>query len=121
MELRKLDKSQLVEKPWGYEIRFAITDKYLGKLIHVNKGEMLSLQYHVRKDESLMVVNGVMELELEADDGTMMRKVLEPGESVRIFPGRKHRMKAIEDLDFFEVSTPDIDDVVRLEDKYGRV
>ena len=112
--------SELVKKPWGWENRFAITDKYLGKVIHINAGEMLSLQYHRVKDETVLVVSGVMDLELEDDHGRMQTHRLTPGMSRRIVPGRKHRMIGAEECEFFEVSTPEIDDVVRLEDKYGR-
>ncbi|HEX6488827.1 MAG TPA: cupin domain-containing protein [Candidatus Dormibacteraeota bacterium] len=107
--------STKVEKPWGYEIRWAITDRYLGKILHINAGEALSLQYHQMKDESLLMVRGVMDLEL---DGTTHR--LEVGDTVHITPGTRHRMTAVEDTDIFEVSTAEIDDVVRLEDRYGR-
>jgi mannose-6-phosphate isomerase len=109
-----------VKKPWGWENRFAVTEKYLGKVIHINQGEMLSLQYHRQKDETLLVVKGTMELQLEDDDGQMQAHRLTPGMSRRIVPGRKHRMVGIEDCEFFEVSSPEIDDVVRLDDKYGR-
>jgi mannose-6-phosphate isomerase len=112
--------SELVKKPWGWENRFAITDKYLGKVIHINAGEMLSLQYHRVKDETVLVVSGVMDLELEDDHGRMATHRLTPGMSRRIVPGRKHRMIGAEQCEFGEVSTPEIDDVVRLEDKYGR-
>ena len=111
----------LVNKPWGWENRFAITDRYLGKVIHVNAGEMLSLQYHNHKDETLFMFKGVMDLQLEDENGRMQTHRLRPGEFKRIRPGRKHRMIAVEDCEFFEVSSPEIDDVVRLEDKYGRV
>jgi mannose-6-phosphate isomerase len=110
----------IVNKPWGWENRFAVTDKYLGKVIHVNAGEMLSLQYHRHKDETLLLVKGVMDLQLEDDTGALSTRRLTPGLSQRIVPGRKHRMIAVEDCEFFEVSTPEVDDVVRLEDKYGR-
>lgn len=109
-----------VDKPWGYELRFAITDKYLGKVIHVNRGEALSLQYHDRKDETLLIKSGVMDLELEDASGQMVTHRMTEGDVVRILPGRKHRMTAIEDMEFFEVSSPEITDVVRLEDRYGR-
>jgi len=112
--------SNRVEKPWGWEHRFAITERYLGKVIHVRRGEMLSLQYHRRKDETLLLVSGVMDLQLEDDRGSMATHRLTPGMVRRILPGRKHRMIALEDCEFFEVSSPEIDDVVRLEDKYGR-
>jgi mannose-6-phosphate isomerase-like protein (cupin superfamily) len=109
-----------VDKPWGYELRFAITERYLGKVIHVNRGEALSLQYHEMKDETLLVTKGVMDLELADGDGALKTHRLVPGDLVRIIPGRRHRMTAVEDCEFFEVSSPEIDDVVRLEDRYGR-
>jgi quercetin dioxygenase-like cupin family protein len=105
-----------VDKPWGYELRWAITDRYLGKILHVNRGEALSLQYHERKDECILLSSGVLDLEL---DGQVHR--LRPGDSAHITPGVRHRMTAVEDCDIFEVSTPEIDDVVRIEDRYGRV
>jgi mannose-6-phosphate isomerase-like protein (cupin superfamily) len=110
----------LVKKPWGWENRFAITDRYLGKLIHINTGEMLSLQYHERKDETVFVVKGAMDLQLEDDGGQMRTHRLTPGMYKRIEPLRKHRMIGVEECEFFEVSSPEIDDVIRLEDKYGR-
>jgi mannose-6-phosphate isomerase len=109
-----------VEKPWGYELRFAITEKYLGKVIHVNRGEALSLQYHEAKDETLLITKGAMDLELMDEEGTMNTHRMTVGNVVRIVPGRHHRMTAVEDCEFFEVSSPEIDDVVRLEDRYGR-
>ena len=109
-----------VDKPWGFELRFAITEKYLGKVIHVNRGEALSLQYHNRKDETLLIKSGVMDLELEDAGGEMVTHRMREGDVVRILPGRKHRMTAVEDMEFFEVSSPEINDVVRLEDRYGR-
>jgi mannose-6-phosphate isomerase-like protein (cupin superfamily) len=109
-----------VEKPWGYELRWAVTDRYLGKLIHVNSGHRLSLQYHVQKDESILVAAGLLDLVLEDDDGRLETHRLSPGMSARVRPGRRHRFVAVEDTDIFEVSSPEIDDVVRLEDAYGR-
>ena len=109
-----------VKKPWGWEHRFAITDRYLGKVIHIDSGEMLSLQYHERKDETILIVKGMMDLQLEDANGVVNTHRLIPGMSHRIVPGRKHRMVAVEDCEFFEVSSPEIEDVVRLEDKYGR-
>ena len=109
-----------VDKPWGFELRFAITDRYLGKVIHVNKGEALSLQYHDHKDETLLLTLGSMDLELEDDKGEIQTHRLTTGNVIRIVPGRKHRMNAVEDCEFFEVSSPEINDVVRLEDRYGR-
>ena len=109
-----------IEKPWGYELRFAITDRYLGKVIHVNKDQALSLQYHEVKDETLLMTVGVMDLELARDDGVMETHRMRVGDCIRIVPGRKHRMVAVEDCEFVEVSSPEINDVVRLEDRYGR-
>ena len=109
-----------VDKPWGYEVRWAITDRYLGKIIHVDKGCKLSLQYHERKDESLLVLRGELDLVLEDDSGELRTHRLVAGESARIHTGRRHRFIAAEDVDLVEVSSPEIDDVVRLEDDYGR-
>ena len=109
-----------VDKPWGYELRFAITDRYLGKVIHVNPGEALSLQYHNQKDETLLVTEGAMDLELAGADGVMETHRMGVGDCIRIVPGRTHRMVAVEGCEFFEVSSPEIDDIVRLEDRYGR-
>lgn len=104
-----------VDKPWGYELRWATTDRYLGKVLHVKRGEALSLQYHERKEESIMVASGVLDLEL---DGVVHR--LRAGDTAHITPGTRHRLTAVEDCDVFEVSTPHMEDVVRLEDRYGR-
>lgn len=109
-----------VEKPWGHEIRWAVTDRYLGKILHIARGEALSLQYHEHKDECLYVFRGELQLELDGEDGVLRSHLLQPGDTVHIRPGRRHRMTAVEDCDVFEVSTPEIEDVVRLEDRYGR-
>jgi mannose-6-phosphate isomerase len=108
-----------IEKPWGFELLFALTPKYAGKLIFVKKGHRLSLQYHEKKDETMYFHQGKALLEIE-EEGKMVSKTVLPGQSVRIPPHTKHRLKAIEDTTFFEVSTPELDDVVRLEDDYGR-
>jgi mannose-6-phosphate isomerase len=108
------------DKPWGYELLFAYTDKYVGKVIYVKQGHRLSLQYHEIKDETVYVYEGELRLEIEGEDGTMSSPVLKPGEGRRIRPMTKHRMEAIEDTYLFEVSTPELDDVVRLADDYGR-
>jgi mannose-6-phosphate isomerase len=107
------------EKPWGFELLFALTPQYPGKLIFVRKGHRLSLQYHRTKDETLYLHQGKVLLEIE-QGGKMVSKTFEPGQSQRIPPGTKHRLEAIEDTTFFEVSTTELDDVVRLEDDYGR-
>lgn len=109
-----------VEKPWGHEIRWAITDRYLGKILHVNAGEALSLQFHNVKDECILMVKGEMDFQLDDEAGNLVTHRLREGDTVHITPHRRHRMTAITDVDIFEVSTPEIDDVVRLEDRYGR-
>lgn len=109
-----------VDKPWGYELRWAITDRYLGKVLHINKGEALSLQYHERKDEYQYVMKGAIDMELGGDDGKLATHRMKAGDTLHITPGTRHRMTAVEDTDIFEVSTPEIDDVIRLEDRYGR-
>jgi mannose-6-phosphate isomerase len=116
----KRAEETLVEKPWGYEVRWAVTDRYLGKILHVRKGEALSLQYHERKDECLLVVRGCVDTEIGGDSGELKTHRMREGDSVHLTPGTRHRLTAIEDTDIYEVSTPEIDDVVRLEDRYGR-
>jgi quercetin dioxygenase-like cupin family protein len=108
-----------VEKPWGYELHWAKTDRYVGKLIHINKGHALSLQYHNIKDETIFLWRGKLLFEIE-ENGTLVGREMQPGESVHVTPGTVHRMTAIDDTDVFEVSTPELHDVVRLEDRYGR-
>lgn len=109
-----------VDKPWGYEIRWAVTGRYLGKILHINAGEALSLQYHERKDECQLVMEGEMDFELGEHEGRLEKRRLQAGDTVHITPGMRHRMTAVTDVDIFEVSTAEIDDVVRLEDRYGR-
>ena len=109
-----------VEKPWGHELIWAQTDRYVGKVIAIDAGKRLSLQYHRRKDESIFVISGRMILHLEADDGHLEPIELGPGEFGRIRTGRQHRFEAIEDTRLVEVSTPELDDVVRVEDDFGR-
>ena len=109
-----------VDKPWGYEIRWAVTDRYLGKILHINRGEALSLQFHERKDECQLVMKGEMDFELGEHESKLEKRRLKEGDSVHITPGLRHRMTAVTDVDIFEVSTAEIEDVVRLEDRYGR-
>ena len=109
-----------VTKPWGYELIWAQTDRYVGKILHINRGESLSLQYHEMKEETLYVVEGELELTIERD-GERRVLPLRKGEAFHIPPRLIHRMLAVADTDVAEVSTPDLDDVVRLEDRYGRV
>ena len=109
-----------VPKPWGYELIFAHTDRYVGKILHVNQGESLSLQYHEMKDETLYVVDGELRLTIECD-GDRRELRLRKGEAFHIPPRLIHRMEAVVDTDVAEVSTTELEDVVRLEDRYGRV
>lgn len=108
-----------VPKPWGYELIFAKTDRYVGKILHVNEGESLSLQYHEMKDETLFVVSGELRLTLEWN-GERRELPLRAGEAFHIPPRLIHRMEAVVDTDVAEVSTTELDDVIRLEDRYGR-
>lgn len=112
-------RGKKVKKPWGYELIWAHTDRYVGKILHVHQGESLSYQYHKVKDETIYLLRGLMELEMGNERGREKRR-LGPGACVRITPGTRHRMTAVEDCDIVEVSTPELDDVVRLEDRYGR-
>jgi len=110
-----------VDKPWGHELIFAVTDRYAGKLLVVNAGESLSLQFHKVKDEAWYVLEGRAELELgAAGEGVLNTEVVAAGASFHFPPGTVHRLRAIEDTTILEVSTPELDDVVRLEDRYGR-
>jgi mannose-6-phosphate isomerase len=111
-----------IEKPWGYEIWWARTDRYVGKILHVRKGESLSLQYHNVKEETIRIQSGRLLLEIgSAGAGGPLRRVdMGPGDVMHIAPGTVHRMTGLEDCDVLEVSTPELDDVVRLEDRYGR-
>ncbi len=111
-----------VEKPWGYEIWWALTDRYVGKILHVRKGESLSLQYHKVKEETIRVQSGRLLLETRppGQEGALRRIEMEPGDVFHIPPGALHRMTGLEDCDILEVSTPELHDVVRLEDRYGR-
>jgi len=109
-----------VEKPWGYELIWARTDRYVGKILHLRAGEALSFQYHRVKEETIRVLSGRMRFETAAENGARESRELGPGDGAHIPPGLRHRMEAIEDCEVLEVSTPEIDDVVRLEDRYGR-
>jgi len=108
-----------VAKPWGHELIFAENERYAGKVLHLEPGQSLSLQYHERKDETLMVLQGEVTLSVEVD-GQMRDILLGPGEAHRIRPGVRHRLTSEAAVDIVEVSSPELDDVVRLEDRYGR-
>jgi mannose-6-phosphate isomerase len=110
-----------VEKPWGYELIWALTDVYCGKVLFVKAGSALSLQFHNVKDESWLVQSGKARLELgEVGQKALSEEVIGPGAAFHYAPGTVHRVTAIEDTTILEVSTPHLDDVVRLEDLYGR-
>ena len=110
-----------VDKPWGYELIYAVTERYCGKLLFVRAGEALSLQYHRKKDETIYVHEGRAQLEIGRQGEEPTPVLVGPGDSFRLRPGTVHRMRALEDTLFLEVSTPELDDVVRLEDRYGRL
>jgi mannose-6-phosphate isomerase-like protein (cupin superfamily) len=112
--------SRFVEKPWGNELIWAETERYVGKILHVKKGHALSLQYHVKKDETVMVLSGKMAFTHYFENEEPRTVELGPREPFHITPGLRHRMVAVEDTDIVEVSTTELDDVVRLEDRYGR-
>jgi mannose-6-phosphate isomerase len=113
--------SERVEKPWGYELIWAHADRYVGKILFVKKGCSLSLQFHRRKDESWYVQDGRAELEFAGPgEAVLVTEVVAPGASFRLRPGTVHRVRALEDTTILEVSTPELDDIVRLEDEYGR-
>ena len=109
-----------VDKPWGYEIIWAHTPSYVGKLLHVRAGHSLSLQYHERKDETIYVHTGVVTVSSGTSPDALVDRVMKAGDAIRLRPGTLHRMVARTDADLFEASTPELDDLVRLEDRYGR-
>ncbi len=109
-----------VDKPWGNELIWALTDRYCGKVITIETGKRLSLQYHELKDESILVLSGRLLLYLEDDAGAMTRHELGAGDTSHIPVGRRHRFEAIERVELVEVSTPELGDVVRVEDDFGR-
>ena len=110
-----------VEKPWGWELIWAHADAYVGKILFVRAGESLSLQFHREKDESWLIHAGRATVELGGVGESMLKEeVVAPGAAFRFRPGTVHRVTAIEDTTIIEVSTPQLDDVVRLEDAYGR-
>ena len=110
---------KIVPKPWGHETIWAHTDRYVGKVLHIKAGHALSVQYHNRKDETVYLLSG--ELIYRVKDGEELKDVkLKVGEAFRITPGTVHQMEAVTDCDILEASTPELDDVVRLSDRYGR-
>lgn len=114
------DGVRRVEKPWGHELIWADTDLYVGKVLHVRAGHALSLQYHRTKDETIHLLRGRMRFWAGPSAEALTELELREGESFRIRPGTVHRMEAVTDVDILEASTPHLDDVVRIEDRYGR-
>ena len=110
---------RFVQKPWGHETIWAHTDRYVGKVLHIKAGHALSVQYHNRKDETIHLLAGEMIYRVQ-EDGVLTDMRLRAGESFRNEPGTIHQMEAVTDCDVLEASTPDLDDVVRLSDRYGR-
>jgi len=109
-----------VEKPWGNELIWVLTDRYCGKVITIETGRRLSLQYHDRKDEAILVLAGRLRLHLEDETGAMTTRDMGPGESAHVPVGRRHRFESLERVELVEVSTPELDDVIRVEDDFGR-
>lgn len=114
------EEGRRVDKPWGHELIWAHTDRYAGKILAIEAGRRLSLQIHERKDETILVISGRLRLHHGGPDGALTTTELGPGEHRRIPVGTVHRFEAIERCELVEVSTPELDDVVRLEDDYGR-
>ena len=109
-----------VNKPWGYESIWAHTDRYVGKLLHINAGHALSVQYHNEKDETVHLLRGTMIYRVADATGALTEVVFTEGQSFRNEPGTVHQMEAVTDCVVLEASTPHLDDVVRLSDRYGR-
>ncbi|MBI2060537.1 MAG: cupin domain-containing protein [Nitrospirae bacterium] len=109
-----------VPKPWGHELIFARTRRYVGKVLHIRKGRRLSLQFHKKKDESILVVDGKLHLTYGRNPKRLATRVLKPGQTFHVTPRLIHRFRALETCSLFEVSTPELWDVVRLQDDYGR-
>jgi mannose-6-phosphate isomerase len=114
------DLPRRVDKPWGNELIWAWTHRYVGKLLTIETGKRLSLQYHEHKDEWIYVLEGRLVLSLQADDGDVAKSELGPGESAHVRTGRTHRYEALERCTLIEVSTPELEDVVRISDDFGR-
>ncbi len=110
-----------VPKPWGHEIIWAHTDRYVGKILHITAGQALSVQYHERKDETVYLLSGELKYWVQLEGETDLRDMrLQQGDAFRITPGTVHYMEAVTDCDVLEASTPELDDVVRIKDRYGR-
>jgi mannose-6-phosphate isomerase-like protein (cupin superfamily) len=114
------EQVRIVPKPWGEEWWLAHTDRYAGKVLFVRKGQRLSLQYHNVKHETQFMWSGRIRMEIGRDENHMEERILGPGAVTEIVPGTRHRIEALEDAYIFEISTPELDDVVRVSDDYGR-
>ncbi|MFH1404614.1 MAG: cupin [Patescibacteria group bacterium] len=115
-----IDKPKIVEKPWGHEIWFAHSDKYAGKILFLKKGFSYSLQYHEVKEETQYVYRGKLRAWIGKDVGALQECIINQGESFNVLPGVIHKVEALEDTEIFEVSSPELDDIIRLKDEYGR-
>ena len=120
MDIAPADLPKRIDKPWGYEIWYAWTDRYVGKILHVNRGGRLSLQYHAQKDETSYVLRGRLLLTQGPTLDALTVLEIGEGHTWRNRPGEIHTVEGLEDADILEVSTPELDDVVRLRDSYGR-
>ena len=114
-----MDVPYRVEKPWGYELIWARTDRYVGKILHIERGHVLSLQYHKAKDETIHVLSGEIIFRVGSAEKLAEHR-MKAGQSYHITAGTVHQMEAVVPSDLLEASTPEIDDVVRLKDRYGR-
>ena len=117
---RVISSPRIVTKPWGQELIFAHTPEYAGKILYVTAGHRLSLQYHEQKHETVYVRRGLIRATIATNDGALEQVKLYPGDALNVRAGRIHRFEAIEDSELFEVSTPELSDVVRISDDYGR-
>jgi mannose-6-phosphate isomerase len=120
VEILDPGRTRRVEKPWGYEIWYALTEHYAGKILHLDRGHRLSLQFHERKDESCYLLTGRVLLIKGPTADELTEQTIGPGQTWRNRPGEVHTIEALEDSDVLEVSTPHLDDVVRIQDDYGR-
>lgn len=120
MSENPFESVQIKVKPWGREIWFAHTSRYAGKILEIKKGQRYSLQYHEQKSESQYVHSGRVKFTYGPDADHLQEKILEPGDKIDIVVGMIHRAEALEDCQIFEVSTPELNDVVKLDDDYGR-
>jgi mannose-6-phosphate isomerase len=114
------ESGRVVDKPWGHELIWALTDRYCGKVLVIEAGKKLSLQRHVVKDESIYVLSGRLRLHLEDETGKVQQVELRPGDYRHVPTGKIHRFEAIDRCELIEVSTPELDDVIRIEDDFGR-